>query len=157
MARMPNIEQDQPTAVDSDVVDAVRRHIDVRRERAEELQSELAVVLPELKRYERALQLLLNETPPPKPVGRPPVLLGRSKSTRISREKVEEIKATILAYAADHEEFRQIDIRTILDTNSNRMSTAFDILRQENVIRFARRDGNNKYYRLTAEALNAQQ
>ena len=65
----------------------------------------------------------------------------------------------MLEFAEDHEEFRQVDIRTLpgIDptvAKSSMMALAFEALRQEGVIRFARQDGNNKFFRLTRQAMN---
>jgi hypothetical protein len=63
-----------------------------------------------------------------------------------------------LRFCADHDEFRQVDIRTMSGAptdSSSKMATAFERLRQDNVIRFARKDGNNKFYRLTSESQRA--
>ena len=63
-----------------------------------------------------------------------------------------------MEFAADHEEFRQVDFRASglegANITSSISSTVFERLRQENVLRIARQDGNHKFYRLTREALN---
>jgi hypothetical protein len=66
----------------------------------------------------------------------------------------ESIKSKTLEIAADKEEFRQIDVRTALGGaagKSSTMSLAFERMRQENIIRFARQEGIQKYFRLTRE------
>jgi hypothetical protein len=79
----------------------------------------------------------------------------------VGEERLDRIREIVLEYAADHEEFRQVDIRTQPGlegamVTSSVMTTAFNRLRQENVIRLARQEGNSKWFRLTREALNAQ-
>ena len=71
-----------------------------------------------------------------------------------------QIEASIREYAEHHEEFRQVDIRTMPNpptTSSGAIATAFEKLRERNVIRLVRKDGNNKIFRLTSAALTAEQ
>jgi hypothetical protein len=68
-----------------------------------------------------------------------------------------KIEEAIRAYAEDHEEFRQVDIRATLTgalAHSSKMAVAFEQLRQANVIRLARQEGIQKFFRLTRETLN---
>jgi hypothetical protein len=68
------------------------------------------------------------------------------------------LREIILRYAEDHDEFAQVDIRTLPDspvTHSGGIAHAFEALRQEGFIRFARQDGLRKVYRLTRSAAQA--
>ena len=120
------------------------------------LKAELDKIDLEYKRADRALRLLTGEPtsgPRPKPTPQKQYPKG------IDDARLEEIRAAVLKYAEDHEEFRQVDIRTMagLDpaiAKSSTMAIAFDKLRQDNTIRLARVEGNNKWFRLTREAMN---
>jgi hypothetical protein len=115
-------------------------------------------IVNELRTYEKALQALQGE---PRKAGRPK---GQSRTapSKLSDERLAEIERIVREFAADHEEFRQVDIRSAYGTlpsggtmTSGMSAIAFEALRQRNVIRVARQDGNSKFYRLTREALNA--
>jgi hypothetical protein len=123
--------------------------------RRDELQTELTAIGSDLKTFEQALLRLRGEP-----------LIVRTKSSAtpkrdkpskgVSAEQLAALRAAVLRFARDHDEFRQIDIRTMPDAPTNQSSTTalgFEQLRQDGVIRFARKDGNSKYFRLTAEAL----
>lgn len=139
-----------------EAVRLLREMIATRRTRAELLRAQLAEIEPELKRYERALALILDEPPPPGPGrGRPP---GGGKATRdkpsgLSAERLARVEEAVRNYAAEHDEFRQVDIRTVIDVTSGVTALAFEDLRQKGIIRLARAEGNNKWFRLTREAL----
>lgn len=128
----------------------------LQREHALELQ--LAEVKNDLKTFEQSLRRLRGE-----PLIKHP---GRSRTTpanpgsktRVSEERVEMIRQAIFRYAEDHEEFRQVDIRSMMEgtlANSSVMAMAFERLRQDNVIRFARQDGNAKMFRLTRQTVSS--
>ena len=119
------------------------------------LKAELDKVDLEYKRADRALRLLTGEPLAAKPRATP----QKQYPKAIGDERLREIRFAVLKYAEDHEEFRQVDIRTMagLDptiAKSSTMATAFDQLRQENTIRLARVEGNSKWFRLTREAMN---
>jgi hypothetical protein len=123
----------------------------------EAAKAKLAEVNAVLRRYEDTRRRLLGE-PKPESVKR----RGRAREgehlTRkmVAAERMAEIEAFVLAYAADHEEFRQIDIRTAPHspiTNSGAATQAFEQLRQDGILRLARKDGNNKWFRLTAAGM----
>jgi hypothetical protein len=144
---------------DDAIAESLRAQISSRQVRVDELQAELASLTPEIRRYERALALVSGEQPErkpgPKPVGRP----KGSGHKGLSADSLDTIRATVLKFADDHEEFRQVDIRGILGEKlgkSSTMALAFEALRQENTIRFARQDGNNKFYRLTRATAQAE-
>ena len=117
-----------------------------------------AQIVNELRTYEKALQALQSE---PRKAGRPKGQ-ARPVPSKLSDERIAEIDAIVREYAVDHEEFRQVDVRSAHGKlegggtfTSGMSAMAFEELRQRNVIRVARQDGNSKYYRLTREALNA--
>jgi hypothetical protein len=145
---------------DDPVVAQMQKRIKALRARYDELSVGLAEITPELKRYERALMLVLDEVPPKGPIPAPKPTGKRKYPRYVGEDKLGEIEDAIRAYAADHDEFRQVDIRTVMDNEaqfgSNTMTIAFEQLRQRGVIRFARKDGNSKCFRLTAEALREQ-
>jgi hypothetical protein len=137
---------------DDAVVEVLRQRIAQRQARVDELHAELAEINPELKRYEKALALLTGEgsTPGPKKGGK-----KREAASRVGEERLAPIRAAVLEYARDHEEFRQVDIRTHMEgrVTSAVMAPAFEQLRQEGMIRLARQDGLSKWFRLTREAM----
>jgi DNA-binding transcriptional ArsR family regulator len=116
------------------------------------LKAEIARKRRELNRYETALAML--EEQENQPVERP-VKPKKQKQypKRISEEKLTDLRKVILNIAQDKDEFRQIDVRSVTNISSSAAATGFEQLRQEGMIRLARKDGNNKYYRLTSEAL----
>jgi hypothetical protein len=128
------------------------------RARQTELRDELNEVNAELKAFEQALARLRGE--PLRQPGQPDASgqaapRVRGVGTRISTERLEEVKAAVLRFASEHDEFRQIDIRTMPGSpvpSSGGAASAFEILRQAGVIRLARRSGNQKFFRLTTEA-----
>jgi hypothetical protein len=139
-------------AEDAALVAGVQRRIERRRRRIEELEAELADQRPQLKRDERVIALLTGV----EPTGAKPG--PKTKATNLSRvgpETLATIEAAIRNYAVDHEEFRQVDIRKMPNApvdKSSQMAVAFEQLRERNVIRFVRQDGNAKVFRLTREA-----
>ena len=148
---------------DAEIIDAVQRRIDQRQVRVVELETELVEQRAQLKRDERVITLLRGEPTTvtgakrgPKPKPKTPELGG----TQVGDELLIRIETAIRRYAEDHEEFRQVDIRTMPDppsTSSGALATAFEKLRERNVIRLVRKQGNNKIFRLTPGALAEQQ
>jgi len=147
-----------------DPVDGATRIVSQLRELVAERAAALNVIeeqrqaiLVELRTYEKALSALLDE-PLPRARTKRPVEAPRAR-TRVGPERLERIREAVLAYAEDHEEFRQVDIRASVPgdlARSSTMASAFETLRQQNVIRFARQDGVNKYFRLTRTGLRDQ-
>jgi hypothetical protein len=136
---------------DEEMIAMLRKAIGVRKARIAELQQAMDDITPDLRRYERALALLTGAT---SPVGRParqsPAKALKARGKTVSDQKVERVEAAVRRYAEDHDEFRQVDIRGVNEgLTSSVTAVVFDVLRQRNVIRLARVDGNNKYYRLT--------
>jgi DNA-binding transcriptional ArsR family regulator len=113
-------------------------------------------LVAERKKYARALAVLEGPAREgsgrlqrgSKPRGRPP--------SNVGPERLAEYEQAIREFAAEQEEFRQVDIRAVTGATSNVMTRAFEQLRQTNVIRVARQEGNSKYYRLTRAALNGE-
>jgi len=146
-------EQDGPYTKDP-LIEDLKKQVRSMRARERKLLDELDVLTPQLRRYEKALKVLEGE---PIRAGRPPKDATKKRATRpnkIGPEKLGQIREAVLEFADTHEEFRQVDIRGVMDVTSGVTAIAFEMLRQENLIRFARQDGNNKWYRLTREALN---
>lgn len=123
-----------------------------------ELDEQRARILGEVKVYEQALKPLTGEARKRNRKSQAPV------TTRVGPERLEELKEFIRTFSADHEEFRQVDIRAAMGTwsdgvevSSGSTASAFETLRQEphNFIRIARVSGNNKFFRLTREALRS--
>lgn len=137
------------------VVDVLRDAIAAHTARRDQLAEELAGVKAELTNYEKALTLLSGE-PRVKPGPKPKALAGRT-GTRIGSDRLAEIEGSIRDYVNQHGdvEFRQIDIREFTGNTmtSGVSSFAFKELRDRDVLRVARKDGNNLYYRLTRRAL----
>lgn len=156
-----------PDEEDLAAAEVLQTRIADLNEQKDQLEAQLEMILPRLRRYEAALTALTGPAEPvkrerkPKPEKPAGAQAVRQKPSRVAPERLERIKALILEYAEDHEEFRQRDIREIAEpalSNSSMMATAFEQLRQEdeNFIRFARQDGNSKYYRLTRETVELQ-
>src|SRR5215831_13188445 len=120
--------------------------------------TELDALRPELKRYERVLAQLSGEpTTTGKKRGRPKGTGHYTKGKGIGDERLEAIRQAVLHYARDHDEFAQVDIRAfagdgVTGGGSGIMTMAFEKLRQEGTIRFARQEGNRKMFRLTRQA-----
>ena len=147
------------TELDAQLLKLLRAEIEQRRTRRDELQTELDALKPELRRYERVLAQLSDEpaeqehNPGPKRRRRP----GESKEARaarnISAEKLEIIRSAVIEYARVHDEFRQVDIRTVLgEPAGGSVTYAFELLRQEGTIRLARQERSSKWFRLTRQA-----
>jgi hypothetical protein len=140
------------------VVSQLQGIIDVNESKREELRAELDKVDLELRRARKALDFLTGE--PPRKPGRKPANEsarpeGKVRSTGISPDRLDDIRRAVLQYGEHHEEFRQVDIRATVSgrlANSGLMAKAFELLRQEGTIRFARVDGNHKYFRLSRQA-----
>lgn len=146
------------TDVDTQFLDELRARVAERRARVDALEAQLQALKPELRRYESALRLLSGEqvdTAIDKPRQSRSKGVKTQSGTSIGPERLEAIERAVREYARDHEEFRQVDVRAVYDMTSSVSATAFEILRQRNVLRVARVDGNSKFYRLTREAIEA--
>jgi hypothetical protein len=123
--------------------------------RREVLQAELDEINANIKPYEKALAALTGEKPPKRIRNRSQASSERTNPTRVGEERLETIKAAILKVATDQDEFRQVDVRAHTEFSSAVMSAAFEQLRQERFVRFARKEGGNKFFRLTPETVKA--
>jgi DNA-binding transcriptional ArsR family regulator len=140
---------------DNEAVRALESMIATRKARHDELQAQLEEITPELRRYQRALALIKGESPQ---AGRPSTKGTKThygKTTGVSEERVEQVMGAIRKLAETNDEFRQVDVRGVVDVTSGVSAMAFEALRQRGIIRLARQEGNNKFYRLTREALAA--
>ena len=154
---MENHEEALTSSDEKEAIASVRRAVASRRERIRTLQLQVEKLTPELRRYERALSYLTGE-----PVNYKPKKIGskmeamKAKApagTKLGDGRYEQMSGWVLDFAREHEEFRQIDIRALHGMSSGASSQLFEMMRQRNVVRVARKSGNNKYYRLTSEGL----
>lgn len=124
-----------------------------REHRRAEIASQIAEIDNEIKAFRQAAQRLRGEPLISKPATkRGP--RGPYKSERSANgELTARIRSAVMLFARDHDEFRQIDIRSMpgAELKSSQTAIAFEQLRQDGVLRLARKEGNNKYYRLTSE------
>lgn len=142
---------------DDPVVQDLRKRVQKLSTEQVQLKKRLAEITPQLSRYEKALKVMTGE-PLTGVRGAPKGKRGPLGGKAISDEALERIKEDIIRFAEDHEEFRQVDIRTMPDahiTDSGKLSTAFKVLREDdyNFLRLARKSGNNIYFRLTRAAI----
>lgn len=162
-ATMPETPEDFDVAL----IAQMRVAENVWRAYRDELRDQLDAANEKLRRYERSLSTLTGETTKPGPKQTRsfgPKPSAQPNKTRVSVERKVELERMVREYAADHTEFRQIDIRSTFahfedggNITSSITALGFESLVQANVIRFARQDGNNKWYRLThAEAANGE-
>ena len=129
------------------------------RERKDALDAELQTVNDELKAFEQALYrlrgqpLIKHDSRGPYKPRKSPV---RVTPSGISPERLDVIRQSIFRLSRKNDEFRQVDVRAESgDASSGRMAQAFEQFRQEGLIRFARKDGISKCFRLTAEGIRA--
>jgi hypothetical protein len=144
------------TIEDADIIEAVQRRIDQRQARVIEIETELVEHRAQLKRDEKVVALLRGEEASKKPGPKP---RQAASQKGIGDDLLAGIEAAVRRYADGHEEFRQVDIRKMPDTPTDKssvMATAFDHLRERNVIRFVRQEGISKVYRLTRETVVAE-
>lgn len=158
---------------DDEIVAAIRVQADALEARRQELQSQLDEITPALRRYQRAIASILGEPltpqgvrktdpetgepvrnkPGPKPGSKQH---GTKTGAGISEEALRNVEKAFRQVAADHDDVRQVDVRSLLDIKSGTAALAFRELRARGVIRLARVSGNNKYFRLTRGALNGE-
>ena len=153
-ALAPNLGLQLPGA--DGIVKQLLDLIEERRLRLTDLNAERDRLLNEMRAYEQALKPLTGDTPrKQKSKPKPRTELVREMPSQMSDKRLEPIKHAILAYAAKHDEFRQIDIRSRLGgSSSSTMAQAFELLRQNTperpaIIRLSRKQGNSKFFRLT--------
>ena len=145
------------TQIEAEISRCEQRRDQVNQQRAA-LNTEIAEIDNEIKSFRQAAQRLrgeplIKQSPPGSKRG---PYKQREGGTKLGQEAVDRIRDAVLLFARDHDEFRQIDIRNMPHaptTKSSVTATGFEKLRQEGLIRLARKDGNNKFYRLTTEGL----
>jgi hypothetical protein len=125
--------------------------------RAEELKAELAKITPELRRYEKAIMAIRGEplgNPQGKRPGPKPKTAAAGVAKKVSEETIERTWEAIQQLAVDGDEFTQVQARAVTGDKSSTSSLAFEALRQDGRIRFARQQGLHKYFRLGSVALS---
>lgn len=136
---------------DDAIIAAIEQQRVVLEARAEKLRAELAKIVPELKRYEKAIAVIRGESlAHPRGQSKAPKVNAKAK---ISDEEVTRTWEAIQGLLEDSDEFTQVQVRAITGQKSSTSSIAFEVLRQEGRIRFARQQANFKYYRLTRSAV----
>jgi CRP-like cAMP-binding protein len=136
--------------LDRRIITELRDRIEAHQARAATLRLEAAELIEESKRYTRALEAIIGKPPGRR---RKAGARVRSEPSKLSPERVAEVREAILAFARDNDEFRQVDIRAKSGHTSGVLSLAFELLRQEGTIRLARQvPGEGKYFRLTRAA-----
>ena len=147
----------------AEIVQQLRSLIGERELRLAELDREREQIQAELKTYEQAIRPLTGE-PLRKKRKQAAAAPARATASRVGDSRLAELKEFVRSYAAEHEEFRQVDIRAGMGqwsdgakVTSSSTATAFETLRQEphNFLRIGRIEGNSKYYRLTREAVRS--
>src|SRR5215831_20749734 len=97
--------------LDAELETLIAGAIRERAARLLELEEEMAVLKPELRRYERIHRELRGEAKPPgKPRGRSKRHPRSSTGIGVSDERLGEIKDAILKVAQRQDEFRQVDV-----------------------------------------------
>ena len=86
------------------------------------LSDQLATVSEQLRRHKRALSTLVDEPGPKRQKPGPKSKPGRP-SSRLANETLAELEEAIRAYAVDHDEFRQVDIRNANGWSSSTSGT----------------------------------
>ena len=124
------------------------------------LMTQIAGLDRTIKRYEKARRALEGEPTAPKvnPAKERSVKQRATALKGLARSDTwPSLREMIITYGHHHTEFTQSEFRKEHGgVSSGKSSLAFELLREENVLRVARIDGNFKYYRLTKEAINAQ-
>jgi len=136
---------------DDEVIAALYSRVASFDQRKQELIEEIAEIDRQSKRYRRALQALTSEATIGRPPSKPP---AKKYPKGIGDERLDAIRRVVFELAAEKDEFSQVDVRGRRDINSSLAATAFEKLRQEGMIRVARKEGNNKYYRLTQSVIS---
>ena len=150
-------------SVDERIVEEIRAQADVLEARRAELQSQLDEITPQLQRYQKAIKAILGEplrhqsvdpeTGEPverkKPGPKPGSHRGGTTHAGVSEGQLAMVERVFRELATQRDDVRQVDVRTVTGLRSGSMALAFKELRNRGVIRLARVDGNNKYFRLT--------
>jgi len=151
------------------IIAELQDELKVLEPQLEEVRTTLATLESEVRRIQRAVKVLKGE-----PLGNPQGRRGprgsydktgsnaayteesTGKRRTIGEGKVNAIQAIIMQMVQEEsDEFRQVDVRArAKDLTSSSTALAFEVLRQRGVIRFARQEGLNKWYRLTRAVAN---
>jgi ribosomal protein S25 len=130
--------------------------------RRDELREELAELERDVKGYEKAMHALDPEYAPPAPVktGAQPKQVRPAAKRGVGPERLAQIEAAAREIAAENGgDVTQVQVRDRTGLSSAVMTGAFRMLRDNNVLRFARVDkkpgqgGQTKIYKLTRPAL----
>jgi DNA-binding transcriptional ArsR family regulator len=140
-----------------ELIERLRQLIDERAARRDELAGELATIDREIKAYSKSLAPLLPDALAPAPSKRPAASkTSQTHRSRVSPERLAVVEAAVRRLAEGDAEFRQIDVTKETGITSSVMGSAFEQLREANVIRLARQQrgpGGGKFFRLTKPAL----
>lgn len=126
-------------------------------ERRAELRLAIVEIDTELKAWEKAIAAL-DPTPPAPKLGRPASSKPGANPSRVGPERMATIEQAIREIATEQPsgEVRQADVAHRTGLSSAVMASAFNQLRDDNVIRFARSQsgrGGGKFFKLTRPAL----
>jgi hypothetical protein len=161
---MPDHGSNGHAAVDPDdaATAPLRERLAALTAQRDELQVQMDEITPQVRRYEKAI-LALEGKPLGNPQGprnrdrddldSPPQRQGKGRRPPISEARVDEIEAAVRQIASERDDVTQVQVRSVTGHNSSITALAFEVLRQRNVLRLARRQGNLKVYRLTHEAM----
>jgi hypothetical protein len=123
-------------------------------EERDELSVRLATLNEEAKTFKQSLQRLRGEPLIKHSGGRRPGSKTSGKPGKsVPEDRLATIRAAVLDWARDQDEFRQVDIRGTTGIDSGSMASAFELLRQDGMIRLARKEGLSKVFRLTADGV----
>lgn len=152
---LPDLELADDDAV---FIGAARKRLTAATKRRNDAAAELAQAAEVVKRWERVVRFLDPETEPATPAPSKP-RSKRPASTRIGDDRLAQIEAAFreLAGADGRAEVRVKELMERLadeghPLSSGPASVAFQVLRERQVIRLARKEGNSRYYRLTRAA-----
>ena len=148
---------DAPASVmdDEAFLAAARERLSAARARRDKIAAQIAEATETVKRWEKVVRDL---DPEPAPASKKQTTTTvRPIPSKVGPERLERIIAAIrdLAGPDRENEFRQVDVRRALndEVTSGVTTLAFRQLRDEEVIRFTRKDGINQYFRLTRRAV----
>lgn len=143
-ASMPDAEK---------IVSDLRALIADRERQRDELLARIEVVTSELKAYEKSLApLIVDPMAKPGPKKKQKKEDGAANKSVVGAERMAEYEAVIISMGQELGEFRPTDFRERTGVRSGVATNVFHALRERNVIRFARAEGNSRYFRLTRPA-----
>lgn len=159
----PTLKPDAPPVLeladdDGAFLTAARQRLTAARARHEQIKRDLADAGETVKRWEK----VVRDLDPDPPAGTGPSV-GRAKRTAhptgVGAARLAQIETVIREITTGdlEHEFRPTDIRARLadsdrPISSGAVSQALLKLRESQVVRFSRREGNSHYYRLTRVA-----